>query len=132
MRNKLGQTALHRAADTGRAEAVKKLLDLKADISAVVRHRRLGQARPLDLATHGAHKTYGAHFEVVKVLLDYGSDVNYQEPDKDLTALHIASLMNTDVTELLLDRGADVNAKLRSSPSFQSTAPEVGPFTCLH
>jgi ankyrin repeat protein len=130
--NRLGQTALHRAAETGQAEAVKKLIELGADSSAIFKHRRLGQARPLHLATHGAHATQGAHLETVRVLLDHGADVNYQEPDHNLTALHIAAHMDTDVTKVLLHSGADINAKL-SRPSYNhSTAPESGPLTCLH
>jgi ankyrin repeat protein len=132
VRNRLGQTALHRAAETGQAEAVKKLLELDAKGSAIVKHGRLGDAGPVHFATHGAHATHQAHLQTVRVLLDHGLDVNYQEPEHNLTALHIAALLDTDVTKLLLDRGADVNAKLRRPMYNLTTAPELGPLTCLH
>lgn len=132
LRNRFGQTTLHRTAETGQAESAKKLLELGADISATLKHFRLGQARPLHLATYGAHATHKAHLETVRVLLDRGADINYQEPDYNLTALHIAALMETRVTELLLEREANVNAKAKRPWFGFSTAPESDPLTCLH
>ena len=57
---------------------------------------------------------YG-HIDIVKLLLDWGSDPNYQNEDRSgRTALMWASLFGrTDIVKLLLARGADSNIVTR-------------------
>ena len=53
--------------------------------------------------------------EIVKLLLDHGADVNATQAD-DFTPLHEAAQNGMlDVTQWLLDRGAQINPRLSSS-----------------
>jgi ankyrin repeat protein len=52
------------------------------------------------------------HFEVVKLLLEKGANVNAKQPDDGRTALiWAAETGHSEVIRLLLEKGADVNAK---------------------
>ncbi len=52
------------------------------------------------------------HIEYVKLLLEYGADVNVKDETEGMTPLHWASLRsNPEILKLLLEHGADVNAK---------------------
>jgi hypothetical protein len=54
--------------------------------------------------------------EIVRLLLDYGADVDMVDDDRRNTALHGAACCgNIEVVKLLLDRGANVNIKNRDN-----------------
>ena len=100
-KDRWGQTALHRAADWGRADVVKVLLEHGADVNA----RDADGATPLDEAWF--HYT-----DVVKLLLEKGADPNATTSRYPETRLHEAVRdCRTEVAKLLLDKGADVSAK---------------------
>lgn len=63
-------------------------------------------AKPLHIAVGDSSST----FKTVKLLLDYGAQVNTLDKNK-LTPLHIAVRHNIDTIKLLLDNGAYLNAK---------------------
>ena len=53
------------------------------------------------------------HYDMVKLLLDSGADVNHEIQKKDSTPLLYAiGQKQKDIVELLLDRGADVNHEI--------------------
>ena len=99
-RDKNGLT-LHKAANAGKAEEVKGLLERGADV----------EARDEDGAT-ALHKAANAgKAAVVKLLLEYGADVEAQN-EKERTALHVAAEVDkAAVVKLLLEAGANVRAK---------------------
>ncbi|HJN14527.1 MAG TPA: ankyrin repeat domain-containing protein, partial [Armatimonadota bacterium] len=92
------------AAERGQAGVVKLLLGRGADPSA--RDAENGPA--LMLAVE-----YG-HDEIAEMLIKAGADVNAREPEERGTALHqVAAVTDARIATLLLERGANVNAKLR-------------------
>ncbi|MBN1629331.1 MAG: ankyrin repeat domain-containing protein, partial [Thermoleophilia bacterium] len=91
-----GQTPLIFAAMRGRAEVVDLLLTAGASVNARGIHGRT--------ALHQAAKTMST--ETVRLLLDAGALVDEQD-DNGVTALRLAR--TTDISELLISRGADVN-----------------------
>ena len=94
-------SALYRAAATGDASAVEKLLTVGADVNAKNEDGRT--------ALHVA-----ANERVAKLLLAKGADVNARSNNGE-TPLHIASGDGRkDVAEALLENGADMNAETRA------------------
>ena len=56
------------------------------------------------------------HYDMVKLLLDSGADVNHEIQKKDSTPLLYAiGQKQKDIVELLLDRGADVNFVIKDN-----------------
>lgn len=126
-----GRTALLRAADQGHLEVVNVLLDKGADLNtkdnrgetaliAAVRKHHSEVANVL-LGKGVYQEDLGAlvlvvaaaegRLEVVRLLLDKGTDVNTKD-EYGRTALMAASWEGRlEVVKLLLDKGADVNAK---------------------
>lgn len=52
-----------------------------------------------------------SHLEITRILLANGADVNAKTPRSKITSLHIAAqLLNYDMVELLLIKGADPNS----------------------
>ena len=102
---------LVRAARSGKAEAVKSMLDAGANANAK------------DTADVTALMTVAGHgkAEAVKLLLDAGANVNAKDKD-DMTALIYATLGGAEVVKLLLDAGADVNAKDKHGGTALETA----------
>ena len=93
---------LIRAAERGRTEVVKLLLEKGADVNV----KQIGTG-----ATALIMASQGGHTEVVKLLLEKGADVNAKD-NNGITALLIASSKGrTEVVKLLLGKGADVNVK---------------------
>jgi ankyrin repeat protein len=98
-----GLAPLAVAAEHGRCEMAKLLLDKGADISAQGGH--YGNA--LQAATSRGH------IEIVKLLLDKGADINAQcgRYDNALQAASYGGYM--EIVKLLLDNGADISAQGR-------------------
>lgn len=98
-------TTLLTASLNGNIEAVKLLLEAKADVNKAY----TSEATPLYLAS-----TKG-HTEVVKLLLGAMADVNQAEAKYGATPLIIASRGgHTEVAKLLLEAKADVNVKVKA------------------
>jgi uncharacterized protein len=108
--NQGGMTALHLAARQGNTKTVEALLAAGADVNAPSAG---DQTTPLLIAT------VNGHFDLGKSLLDHGADPNlaseagatplYPQPRAYLQQ----SLSYLDYMTLLLDKGADPNARLK-------------------
>jgi len=107
--NKQGWTLLHQAAAVGSIDLAQLLLDRGANVDAKG-GKKCGYT-PL----HVASMTRNAGgFETVRLLLDQGADVNTPGEGTGFTALHNACEKDDSrVAGLLLDRGADVEAKTK-------------------
>jgi ankyrin repeat protein len=128
----VGATPLWLAARFGEPEMIRTLAEAGADpnapladgtplIAAIMPTRgigafRLGDRReryqgPADLATKADGEDEAMTLDVVRTLLDVGSNVNAVNQAGD-TPLHIAVGMAANrVVELLIDKGADLKAK---------------------
>ena len=105
----LQQTPLMKAAKNGHLEAVKFLLEKGADISK----GNDGKENPITLAAEKDHP------EVVLYLIEKGENVNYQETNYGMTALHHAAKNgNRELAEKLIAKGADLKmqSKLEETP----------------
>jgi ankyrin repeat protein len=86
------------------------------DIESVVDHLKAGvdpnvrlQFTGETLLTYAMLRNHGNEFDIVKVLIDYGAEVNATD-GKGFTALSVASQYGKyDIAKLLFDRGADPN-----------------------
>ena len=88
-------------AEDNNVEAVEILANLGADIS--FRHKNF-------TSLHWA--AYWDSPEMVKFLLDHGSDIEEVTRDNEGTALHVAAEeANSNAMKVLLQRGANVNAR---------------------
>jgi ankyrin repeat protein len=93
-----GDTALHRAAARGQAEAVKLLLERGAEVDAV----------DDEGTTPLLGATYRGHHEVVKLLLEQGAAVDAQEMRFRVSALtHAVGRNDRELVRLLLNYGAN-------------------------
>ena len=65
--------------------------------------------------------------EVVKVLAEYGADLNYKHPILKMTSLAFAAYEgNNELLEFLLQKGADPNIKMRGGVSLVRAARDQG------
>ena len=102
VRDELGMTPLHYAADEGHKEIVELLIARGADVNA--------NAGAITSAT-ALHGAAGGHVEIAKLLIDHGADVNARAKNR-ATPLHFAAdYVQTEVAELLVSEGADIDAK---------------------
>jgi uncharacterized protein len=97
-----GFTALHLAAFFGHDEVAEELIRRGADVSAVSRN-------PLQVqAIHSA--AAGNHTDVVRTLLAHDADPNARQ-EGGFTPIHAAAQNgNDELFDLLVSRGADVEA----------------------
>ena len=111
----LGETPLHTAAEAPNLRSVRALLDAGAKVDASDMY---GAAPLLTAAFRG-------HLAVVEALLDAGAGVNrrgavfaHSEDERNnVTALHMAVMGGAlEVADLLLERGAEVNALAYTTP----------------
>ncbi len=99
-----GQTALMWATAERHPEVVKLLVERKADINA----RSNSGFAPLLFAARQGDR----NLESLNILIDAGANVNDVYSKSGLTPLMVASIGGFEkVAKLLLDRGADPNAK---------------------
>ena len=96
-------SCLHIAAQYGRVEASRILLQRKVDQNSLTSHYY--DRTPL----HAASKE--GHLDVVRLLLKHGVDVNVQDNNRS-TTLHLAlDNGHVGIAKLLLERGVNVNAQ---------------------
>ena len=94
-----GDTALHAAVKRGADKAVQVLLEHSAEPNALASD---GYAPLHEAASKAA---------IADLLLDHGAEVNIPNSKNGLQPLHMAARHGaSDVCQLLLSRGADVNA----------------------
>lgn len=97
---KMKLSALHVAANSGWGDVVQELI------------KKGAQEKDFSFGTPFYQACQMGHCEVAQILLDNGSDINYQSKLGGWTPL-IRSINNKhfDVARMLIERGADVNAK---------------------
>lgn len=102
-----GNTPLHHAAMKGHSDIIKLLTEAGAEVNVQDKNNWT----PLHCAC------YWNHSETVRVLLNLGADVNTQNKD-NRTVLHETArsqeaddLSLGEITQMLIDRGADLNCK---------------------
>jgi ankyrin repeat protein len=125
-----GMTALHYASRAGLIDTVRALVEVGADVDRM---------NPVDYTTPLIVATINGRYDVAKYLLDHGADPNASEIE-GLTALYavVASrwapvawtptasttdsgivqqkVTHLELMKMLLDRGADPNAKIAKTP----------------
>lgn len=148
-----GRTALHLAAMKGTPEMITLLLDRGAPIDSVqVNHP--SKATPLMLAEEGGRAEnvklllkrganlqvrgfpnrmsvlHGAawhnHVEIAKLLLAAGISVDVRDADKGTPLMVAVSMGSREAAALLIEKGADVNAKFLSGDSMLKVATAKG------
>ena len=109
-----GWTPLHLAAFFGHPDCTATLLNAGADVKA----RSTNQMQ--NLALHAGAS--GRNFDVMKLLIDFGSDVNARQHG-GWTALHAAAQSgDANIAELLLASGADGKARAGNNQSAMDLA----------
>lgn len=116
IRNGLGVTALHGAADQGHVDIIKLLIDHKADINA--------------LSNNGHSALYGASFsrkkDAVRVLLAAKAEVNTRDR-RDSTPLSCAAEAGCeDIAKLLLEAKANIHEATEGGYTALHAAAYVG------
>lgn len=107
-----GCTALHQAAEDGRADIVQLLLDYEARVN----HAGPGGFTPL----HAAAKN--GHTEVVRLLLDRGATKDQEAINRRTPLYEAVEHGHAEVARLLINSGADVN---HMSPGDLTNLPYV-------
>ena len=96
------ELSIHKAAEAGNIEAVKKHLTDGANVNA----------KDEDSKTPLLHAAVDGHKDVVELLIAKGADIELRCTTCGGTALgHAASGGHKEIIELLIEKGADVNAK---------------------
>jgi ankyrin repeat protein len=123
-RNEDGSTPLDWAASFAQTDVLKLLIRRGARASVVDKY---GNTPLISAACECAAATMNSAYQVVKILLDHGANVNARNYD-GMTPLMMASGMTGDaaVLELLLKNGADPKAKDHKGQTALSLAKQSG------
>lgn len=105
-----GETLLQSAAITGRTESVRVLLEAGANINAVNDRGQTALHVPLDVKNSN-YKKYKLSKDTLELLLAKGADMNLKDKNGRTPLLLAAESADGEIVTLLLDKGADVNAK---------------------
>jgi ankyrin repeat protein len=108
MAGKNGRTALMIAAEKGRVEAVKMLIEKGAGVD--YRYEAGGYADYYYNDTALMFAARAGHAEVVRILIQAGADVNAQGAWNETALMSAAQGGSTEVVKILLDCGADPDA----------------------
>jgi ankyrin repeat protein len=101
LRNKRGETPMYMAADAGLLEAIRLL-----EVYDITTESSVTHLSPLEVAI------VNNHTECVKMLSDFGTDVNRKDPVTGSTPLTLAALGgNVDIVNLMLEGGVHVDPK---------------------
>ena len=107
-RDKSHNTPLHLAASLQELNLVRLFLDHDATVKA---KDNLGRTPLLRVLTDRPYSYHRDRFDVAKLLVEHGADVNARDEDQE-TPLHWAShLPALDLAQMLVDHGANVNAR---------------------
>jgi ankyrin repeat protein len=118
--DRCGSSALHYAAEKGRLEVAKFLVDQ----GAIVNVTNMWDKTPLHEAANAGHD------ELVWFLVENGARIEATSNKKRFTPLHLASQFgHTSVVEYLVQNGADVSAQAEVRSAI--TTPETFFITLL-
>ena len=95
-----GFTGLTLAAVFGHADAVRVLLERRADPNLRARHEHI-QVMPIHAAAAGDR------VEIIRMLVDAGADIEATQPGGATALMSAAQNGNAEAVDLLLERGAD-------------------------
>lgn len=116
-----GETAVRAAARAGDVEALRILLDHGGDVNQDSRttYSATAKVTPLMMAAQLGH------LDCVQLLIERGADVRFTSDSGN--ALHFAAFTDRkEIARLLVDRGANVNARGKRITSFRND-PELTP-----
>jgi ankyrin repeat protein len=118
------QPILHQAVGHRRVNFVEALLDAGVHINAMSPFSQIRQCSYIQLVPTALHiASAQGEVDIVSLLLDRGANIDLRLPDADTPLqtslnLELIGLKNLDVFELLLSRGADINAPPASPMGF--------------
>jgi len=118
-----GDTALHLACAKGHIEIVKQLLSMKADVNA----RNIKLETPL----HSAIRFEDDNTALAELLVAKGATINAKDIEGETPLHRAASLALPNLATLLVEKGADVNARRSGqwgwTPLFAAVVTAVNP-----
>ncbi len=120
---------LYQATKAGRFSVVESLLKKGADLhlheGIAIHHYNNDEDTPLHVSS------YNGHLNIVKLLIEKGSDVNFRNRRKQ-TPLHLAIFNgHSDVIEYLISKGADIDAPENEGSNPASWAAYTGQIKIL-
>ena len=112
VRDDLGRTPLHLAADRGFLAVTHTLVERNADVNARDRSTNTSLYRTMRPWTEQSERTQDCHLDVVKFLLEHGADPDSKN-NNDSTPLHEASLYGSvkGAQSMLEYYGANIHAQ---------------------
>lgn len=118
--DRCGSSALHYAAEKGRLEVAKFLVDQGATVNVT----NMWEKTPLHEAANQGHE------EVVMFLVENGARIEATSNKKRFTPLHLASQFgHTSVVEYLVQNGADVSAQAEVRSAIQFPVKHLIPLS---
>lgn len=124
VKNLKGMSPIHYAVDTGNVAAVSILLSYGADVNTFT---ETGLTPLMLLAANLPQLDAKNLTMILGMLVDSGADINLQDPQYGLTALHLAiDTGNYTIIRDLLDRFADASIKANDGHDMYETAKAAG------